>query len=93
MNLEVEIYLKNIIKFFKDNPKDLLNLIPKEIEQNFYDKIKIVAQKNTEEGMDAALTKKQLLDICVVLNKEYNSQVKVDDIIFQETKYGHICLN
>lgn len=93
MNLEVEIYLKNIIKFFKDNPKDLLNLIPKEIEQNFYDKIKIAAQKNTEEGMDAALTKKQLLDICVVLNKEYNSQVKGDDIIFQETKYGHICLN
>lgn len=93
MNLEVEIYLKNIIKFFKENPNELLNLIPKESEQTFYDKIKLVAQKNIDEGMDAELTKKQLVEICVTLNREYNSQVKKNNILFQETKFGHFCLN
>jgi hypothetical protein len=26
MNLDVEIYMNNVIKFFRENPNDLLNL-------------------------------------------------------------------
>jgi hypothetical protein len=33
MSVDIEIYMSNIIKFFRENPKDLLNLIPKEIFQ------------------------------------------------------------
>ena len=42
MNVDVEIYMNNIVKFFKSNPKDLLNLVPKEREEDFYDKIREV---------------------------------------------------
>lgn len=93
MSVEVEIYLRNIIKFFKENPKDLLNLIPKEVEENFYEKIKLKAHENITEGMDAALTQKQLLEICVVLNREFTVSLDPEAKYFQNTKHGKICLN
>lgn len=93
MSVEVEIYLRNIIKFFKENPKDLLNLIPKEVEENFYEKIKLKAHENITEGMDAALTQKQLLEICVVLNREFTVSLDPEVKYFQNTKHGKICLN
>ena len=36
MSVDVEIYLKTITKFFRDNPQDLVKLIPKEMEEDFY---------------------------------------------------------
>jgi hypothetical protein len=36
MNVDVEIYMNNMVKFFKSNPNDLLNLIPKGKEDEFY---------------------------------------------------------
>ena len=68
MNVDVEIYMNNIVKFFKSNPNDLLNLVPKEKEDEFYDKIREVAIENADKGEDAPLTQKQMIDICVVLN-------------------------
>ena len=40
MNVDIEVYLNGIIKFFKDNPKDLLSLMPKEKEGDFYSYVK-----------------------------------------------------
>ena len=68
MSVDVEIYMNNLIKFFRENPKDLLNLIPKNKEDEFYIKIKEVAFQNYEKGEEAALTQPQLIDICSVLN-------------------------
>ena len=42
MNVDVEIYLNGVIKFFKSNPKDLFTLIPEGKELDFYDKIREV---------------------------------------------------
>jgi membrane-bound lytic murein transglycosylase len=39
MSVDVEIYMNNIIKFFKENPNDLHNLIPKNKEDEFYKKL------------------------------------------------------
>ena len=36
MSVDVEIYMNNLVKFFKENPRDLLNLVPKEKEEEFY---------------------------------------------------------
>lgn len=93
INIDVEIYLKNIVKFFKENPNDLLSLVPIEIENEFYDKIKLVALQNTKDGLDAALTKKQLIEICVELNKKHKNNKEPNYNLFQETKFGNICLN
>ena len=46
MSVDVEIYMNNLIKFFRENPKDLLNLIPKNKEDEFYIKIKERAAQN-----------------------------------------------
>ena len=99
MSVDVEIYMNNLIKFFRENPKDLLNLIPKNKEDEFYIKIKEVAFQNYEKGEEAALTQPQLIDICRVLNGQViddKNKEKVEELdkrIFIEYKNGYICLN
>ena len=93
MSVDVEIYMNNIVKFFKENPKDLLNLVPKNKEEEFYVKIREVALLNAEKGEDANLTQKQLMEICVVLNGKHPVIEKKIQGIFIENKYGQICLN
>ena len=93
MSVDVEIYMNNIIKFFRENEKDLLNLVPKDKEEEFYVKIRETAFKNYDKGNEVGLTQKQLIEICVKLNgKEYKDNKKIDKT-FIETNYGRICLN
>jgi hypothetical protein len=93
MSVDVEIYMNNIIKFFRENPKDLLNLVSKEKEEEFYQEIKKVAILNSDKSEEVSLTQKQLIEICVKLNgKEYKDNKKIDKT-FIETNYGRICLN
>jgi hypothetical protein len=91
MNIDVDIYIKNIIKFFKSNPEELLSLVPKNKEHVFYDKIKEVAIINSTNGDEVALTKKQFVDICLEINN-YRAGKRTKDI-FQKTKFGDLCLN
>lgn len=93
MNVEVEIYMTNITKFFKNNPKDLLSLIPQDKENIFFEKIREKVVDNVENGQDVTLTKKQLLDICLEINKPQKQVSEVIDSIYQETKFGRIYLN
>ena len=104
MSVDVEIYMNNLVKFFKENPRDLLNLVPKEKEDEFYIKIKEVAYTNHEKGEEASLTQKQLIDICRVLNgrslqdkgvseEKISSEEFLDNRVFREFKNGYFCLN
>jgi hypothetical protein len=97
MNVDVEIYINNIVKFFKSNPNDLLNLVPKEKEDEFYDKIREVAIENADKGEDAPLTQKQMIDICVVLNGKTPKEDKVVEEKLESyimgTKFGPIFFN
>jgi hypothetical protein len=97
MNVDVEIYINNIVKFFKSNPNDLLNLVPKEKEDEFYNKIREVAIENADKGEDAPLTQKQMIDICVVLNGKTPKEDKVVEEKLESyimgTKFGPIFLN
>lgn len=90
MNIDVEIYMNNIIKFFKQNPKDLLNLISQDKENEFYRLIKETANTNYEKGVDVALTQKQLLEICYILQK--TSSLPKNEL-FMNTQFGEICMN
>ena len=91
MNVDVEIYMNNIIKFFKQNPKDLLNLVPQDKEEEFYIKIRKIASQNLEQGKEVGLTQKQLIEVC----KELNTKTKSFEIpaSFIVTEFGLICLN
>jgi hypothetical protein len=91
MSVEVNIYMNNIIKFFKSNPDELKSLVEIEKEQLFYEEIRKVATENEKNGNEVSLTKKQLIDVCVKLNKGKNKYVEYE--AFQNTKFGTICLN
>jgi hypothetical protein len=94
MSVDVEIYMNNIIKFFKNNPKDLQNLVPHHKEEEFFKKIREVAISNSENGKEISMTQKQLLEICVVVNgKEPKSQEILDERVFVPSRFGFICLN
>lgn len=83
--------MNNIIKFFKQNPKDLLNLVPQDKEEEFYIKIRKIASQNLEQGKEVGLTQKQLIEVC----KELNTKTKSFEIpaSFIVTEFGLICLN
>ena len=68
MNVDIEVYLSGIIKFFKDNPKDLLSLVPKDKEDDFYSMLRKFSSENHDKGEDYILTRNQILEICVQLN-------------------------
>jgi hypothetical protein len=89
MNLDVEIYMNNVIKFFKENPNDLLNLVSKDKEEFFYKKVKEVATKNYEKGKDVILTHSQILELCSEINQ--SKEIKKDGI--QKTIFGDLFLN
>jgi hypothetical protein len=91
MSLEVDIYMNDIIKFFKDNPNELKLLVPASEEDLFYTEIRKIATENVNNGEDPTLTRKQMIDICVRINRNYTAQKS--NQIFQNTIYGEICLN
>jgi hypothetical protein len=93
MHVEVEIFMSKIIKFFRENPNELYNLIPKGKEDDFFDKIRIVSLENVDKGEDATLTQKQIIAICVEINGENKKEVAKDSNIFFDTVFGRICLN
>jgi len=70
----------------------LIGNLNKEI---FYERIKILSDKNYSDNGDAALTKKQMVDIVVDMFNEVNKPVEEKKInsIFLDTKFGQICLN
>ena len=50
MSLEVELYMSNVIKFFNENPKDLMNFVTQDKKDEFFQKIKEKALENVEKG-------------------------------------------
>ena len=95
MSVDVEIYMSNIMKFFRENPKDLLNLVPKNMEEKFYVKVKETALSNYDGGKEVPLTQKQMIDICRELSDaedRLNENLNIDGV-FLITKFGNICLN
>jgi hypothetical protein len=92
MNVDIEIYMSNIIKFFKENPQDLLNLIPESKKNEFFDKVREFAIKNADKGDEVSLTRQQLIDICLEVNDKPKEIEKKSNIIIP-TIYGDYCLN
>jgi hypothetical protein len=94
-NVDLEIYISQLVSFFENNPNDLLELIGSLQKDEFYQKLKERCEKNIEEGIDLVLTREQIVNIVVELKipdiKEKKHQ-NLDKII-QKTKFGNIILN
>ena len=93
MSVDIEIYLSNLVKFFGENPSDLLNLIPLNKKEEFYIKIREVAIYNYEKGDEVMLTQKQFIGICLELNDVKVKPNGINENPIVETIYGGYSLN
>jgi hypothetical protein len=94
MNIDVEIYIKNFVNFFENNPNELIELVGDELKEVFYKKVKEQCYKNHENGVDIVLTQKQLIEIVVEIKKvKPNINTLLTNGVFQQTKFGLISLN
>lgn len=92
-NLDVEIYMNTIVKFFNENPKDLNNFVSDEKKEIFFNKIRQVATKNSESGEEVVLTQKQFIDICLEINDKEHLTSRFVEKTHLKTKWGYICWN
>lgn len=94
-NVDVDIYVNQLITFFDKNPNDLIDLIGDLLKESFYEKVREQCVKNSEIGDEISLTQKQIIDIVVELKQvrsiDYD-KTKLYSIV-QETKFGSIFLN
>jgi hypothetical protein len=94
-NIEVDIYLNQLVTFFDKNPNDLIDLIGQSHKDKFFDKVREVCLQNVENGDDVTLTNQQLIDIVlevkgVGMTKE---EFEVINKVFEKNKFGTFCLN
>ena len=94
-NIDVEIYVSQLISFFENNPNDLMNLIGDSVKENFFNKVREQCYKNAEDGDEVSLTQKQIIDIVVELKMEEVEGGKTIIIhnVFEQNKVGIFCLN
>ena len=94
-NVDVEIYLNQLISFFDKNPNDLMVLIGDTFKELFFEKVREQCLKNVELGHEISLTQKQIIDIVVDIKKEEVNQGKVFRLhnVFEQNKVGIFCLN
>lgn len=96
-NIDIEIYISQMITFFEKNPKDFIDLVGNIQKEIFYNKMKERSLKNVKEEKDLILSKEQIIDIVIEL-QDPNLNEKKDDIknienIILKTKFGNIFLN
>ena len=93
-NIDVEVYISQMINFFEKNPGDFMDLVGEVQKEEFYQKMKEKSLENVENGEDYILTKQQIIDIVVKLKSPELSETinfvnKVEKHILK-TKFGNI---
>jgi hypothetical protein len=94
-NLDIEIYISNLITFFDKNPNDLMELIGKLQKEEFFVKLREKCELNFKEGKDIVLTKDQIIETVLELKIPNTLENKILEIkaVIQKTKFGDIILN
>ena len=90
-NIDCEIYIKQLISFFENNPGDLMELIGNSNQDMFFELVEkqVLENQKGEDGLE--LTKKQIIDIVLILTKD-RDQEKIESFIMKGP-YGNIFLN
>lgn len=99
-NVDIEIYISQLVNFFEKNPNDLMELIGDLQKEEFYEKLRERCQKNYDDGEDITLTRQQIIDVIVELKigdlksvKEKKEIIINAEKLFEKTTIGYICLN
>jgi hypothetical protein len=96
-NVDCEVYLRQLITFFENNPNDLMDLIGSVQKIEFFNKLRKQCEKNSKEGDDHIITRQQMVDIVIQLKMPeiVNTEESIEKIqgFIQKTKWGNIILN
>lgn len=96
-NVDIEIYISNLIKFFESNPNDLMVLVGTSQKEEFYKKLREVSEDNFRNNQDYILTKQQMVDIIIDLKvpelKNMEDPKEIVESYIQKSKWGDIILN
>jgi hypothetical protein len=96
MNVDVEIYVSNLKKFFKDNPDQLKILIGDMDKVDFFYRLKEVSENNYETKGEVELTKSQIAEVIAQMYNDTVIKVEIEKYLnqpIQKTKFGNIFLN
>lgn len=91
-NLDIEIYMTNFEGFFSKNPDQLKDLIGKANSEDFFNGVRVILEKNSENPeKPLEPTKQQIIDLVLTLNGVTKN---IDKIIpFMTHHMGLICMN
>ena len=96
-NIDVEVYISQMINFFEKNPGDFMDLVGDVQKEEFYSKLKEKSFENIKNGDDYILTKQQIIDIVVKLKSpELSENIDFVDKVEKhilKTNFGNIILN
>lgn len=96
-NVDCEVYLRQLITFFENNPNDLMDLIGSVQKREFFDKLREQCEKNSKESDDHIITRQQMVDIVIRLKMPQivSAEESIERIqgFIQKTKWGNIILN
>lgn len=94
-NVDIEIYISNLITFFDKNPNDLMDLIGDLQKEEFFVKLKEKCELNLKEGKDIVLTKDQIIETVLELKIPTTLEDKISKVkaVIQKTRFGDIILN
>lgn len=96
-NVDCEVYLRQLIIFFENNPNDLMELIGTVQKQEFFDKLREQCEKNSQESDDHIITRQQMVDIVIRLKmpEMVDTEKSIEKIqgFVQKTKWGDMILN
>jgi hypothetical protein len=93
-NVDIEIYFSQFKTFFRENPRELENLIGKGSPEEFFTEVYNKILENNEKGDNLELTQRQIIDVVLKINQMgYEKEKQVPMSVFTETKFGQICLN
>jgi hypothetical protein len=103
MNVDAEIYIKQLIGFFDKNPEELKTLIGLMSKENFYQKIRDKVYSKVETKVENyILTKKEMGELIYQLHEEthgkaeeiiqHQSELTLEGI-FMKSKFGYFSMN
>ena len=96
-NVDCEVYLRQLITFFENNPNDLMELIGTVQKREFFDKLREQCEKNSKESDDHIITRQQMVDIVIQLKMPeiVSTEESIERIqgFIKKTKWGDMILN
>jgi|AACY02.1.fsa_nt_gi succinate dehydrogenase/fumarate reductase flavoprotein subunit len=93
-NVDIEIYMANLVKFFDNNPEQLKILIGDIDGDVFFEKVRNVCELNDKDEKELAPTRKQMIEIILEIKKGPDKKnIEKNVTLFMDHHMGKISLN